>query len=359
MSSRNLTDLYLPPKITYHVKILVAAVLITGFFNLVWSGRFLTEPFLITLAFVVVQLELFLIIALKLFPGRLEKFTPSYKRSIIIRLSLFYLIILIIGVAFFLLAVAIPMLVGEAKYSDMVEHFVAHDLKRFLISWLIAISIASVAFFYMEWNNALKRERKLREDKLIFQYESLKSKVNPHFLFNSLNTLSSLIPKDPELSERFIAKFSTIYRYVLEKADSDMVGLEEEIDFIQNFFFLQKIRDNGKINLEIDVKDKQCFMIVPVSLQLLVENALKHNAATKESPLNIKIYLEKDESVVVENNIQKKMNLEPSSKVGLKNLKERISLVMRKPLFIEDGPLKFVVKLPVLKKTHENFDHRR
>jgi hypothetical protein len=358
MSSKNLADLYLPPKIAYHVKILLAGILITGFFNLVWGGGFLIETFLVTLAFVVVQLEIFLVIALRLFPSRLEKFSPSYKRKVIIRLSVFYLIILIIGVAFFLLAVAIPMLVGEARFSVMVEHFVSHDLKRFLLSWLIAIGIASVAFFYMEWNNALKRESKLREDKLIFQYESLKSKVNPHFLFNSLNTLSSLIRKDPELSERFISKFSTIYRYVLEKADRDMVGLDEEIQFIKDFFFLQKIRDEGKINLEIEVDHPELYLVVPVSLQLLVENALKHNAATQESPLNIRIYLRND-TVVAENNIQKKMNLEPSSKVGLKNLNERILLAMQRQLFIEEGPLKFLVKLPVLKKDHESFDHRR
>jgi LytS/YehU family sensor histidine kinase len=202
----------------------------------------------------------------------------------------------------------------------------------------------------MEWNNALKRERRLREEKLILQYESLKSKVNPHFLFNSLNTLSSLIPKDRELAERFIGKFSTIYRYVLEKADRDMVGLDEEIEFIKNFFFLQKIRDEGKINLEIKVDYPESYVVVPVSLQLLVENALKHNAATKESPLNIRIYLENDKAVVVENNIQKKMNLESSSKVGLKNLRERISLAMQEQLLVEEGRRKFVVKLPVLKK---------
>jgi sensor histidine kinase YesM len=350
MSSRILRDLYLPPKIAFHVKLLLAGIFITGFFNIVWSGNFLTETFLITLAFVIVQLELSFAIAVRLFPSRLGKFTVNYKRKIMIRLSLFYLVVLIMGAAFFLLAIALPIFLGEAKYSIMVEHFISQDLKRFLLSWLIAISIASVAFFYMEWNNALKRERRLREEKLILQYESLKSKVNPHFLFNSLNTLSSLIPKDRELAERFIGKFSTIYRYVLEKADRDMVGLDEEIEFIKNFFFLQKIRDEGKINLEIKVDYPESYVVVPVSLQLLVENALKHNAATKESPLNIRIYLENDKAVVVENNIQKKMNLESSSKVGLKNLRERISLAMQEQLLVEEGRRKFVVKLPVLKK---------
>lgn len=347
------------PKIMYHGKLLLAGVVITGFFNLLWSGRILPNTFLVTLAFVVVQLELFMVIALKLFPDRHEKLTGNYKKKIITRLSVFYLIVMIVGTAFVLLAIAVPMLFGDARYSDMLDRFMSDGLKQFLLSWLISISIASVAFFYMEWNNALNRERKLREEKLIFQYESLKNKVNPHFLFNSLNTLSSLIPKDPELSERFIAKFSTIYRYVLEKADRDLVGLEEELEFIENFLFLQKIRDEGKIKLEIKVDNPTCYSVVPVSLQLLVENAMKHNAATKEYPLNIRIYLESDDTVIVENNIQRKMHLGPSSKVGLKNLKERISLAMRKEVIIEERPLSFLVKLPLLKKNHEGPDHRR
>ena len=102
-----------------------------------------------------------------------------------------------------LLAIAAPVLFGDAQFPEMLEHFVSQELKRFLFSWIISISIATAAFFYMEWNQALKREQKLREEKLIFQYETLKNQVNPHFLFNSLNTLSSLIPKDPELVRTF------------------------------------------------------------------------------------------------------------------------------------------------------------
>ena len=351
MSAKLLADLYLPPRVAYHVKILLAAILITGFFNFLWSGTLLPNSFLVTLTFVVIELEIFLVIALKIFSTGRDKSGDNYKKKIVTRLSVFYLIVLTLGTAFVFLAIAVPMLFSDGNYSDMVDRFLSDGLQQFLLSWLISISIASVAFFYMEWNNALNRERKLREEKLIFQYESLKTKVNPHFLFNSLNTLSSLIPRDPELSERFITKFSTIYRYVLEKADRDMVGLDEELEFIEDFFFLQKIRDEGKINLNVKVDRPHCFSVIPVSLQLLVENALKHNAASHESPLNIKIYMEHDDTVIVENNIQKKINLEPSSRIGLRNLKERISLAMHKEVIVEESPFKFLVKLPVSKMT--------
>jgi two-component system LytT family sensor kinase len=359
MSARKVSDLYLPPKLAYHVKILLAGIFITVFFNLLWSGTFFAKTFWATLALTVIQLEIFLIIALKIFPNRLAKPGKEYKKRMITRLAVFYIIVLIIGTAFVLFAIAAPMLFGDAQFPEMFEHFVSQELKWFLFSWLISISIATAAFFYMEWNHSLKREQKLREEKLIFQYETLKNQVNPHFLFNSLNTLSSLIPKDPELSERFITKFSTIYRYILEKADREIVDLNEEIEFIKNYFFLQKIRDDGKINLHIEVDHPEAYQTLPISLQLLVENALKHNAATHENPLNIRIYLADNDVLIVENNLQKKMNLEPSSKVGLKNLKERISLMMNKQLLIEESTDTFLVKLPIMKKDHEGVDHRR
>ena len=138
-----------------------------------------------------------------------------------------------------------------------------------------------------------------------------------------------------------------------------MVGLDEEIEFIKNYFFLQKIRDDGKINLHIEVDHPEAYQSLPISLQVLVENALKHNAATHENPLNIRIYLANDDVLIVENNIQKKMNLEPSSKIGLKNLKERILLMMNKQLFIEESTDTFLVKLPIMKTDHEGVDHRR
>ena len=240
----------------------------------------------------------------------------------------------------------LSMLFGNQNFSDVLQHFVQRDLINFLISWLIGISIGSLVFFYSEWNDSLKREQKLKEEKLIFQYETLKNQVNPHFLFNSLNTLSSLVSKDAELSQKFISGFSSIYRYILENSNVELINLSKEIAFIEDYFFLQKIRDNGKIDLYLDLKDVDKYEILPISLQLLVENALKHNAATKESPLKIKIYL-KDDYVIVENNLQPKMRPGPSSKIGLKNLKERVKLMMNKEISVVSSDGLFIVKMPL------------
>jgi sensor histidine kinase YesM len=332
-----------------HLKILVAAIAITLFFTWLWQGTLFTSDLWVTLISVFLQLEIFLAIALKIFKDQVARPDTAYKKKIVTRLAVFYLIVLIMAAIFVFLSIAASASLHHEDLSNIFKPFVSEELKRFFLSWIISVTIASVAFFYMEWNNALKREQKLREEKLIFQYETLKNQVNPHFLFNSLNTLSSLIAKDRDLSEKFVAKFSTIYRYVLDKSDKETVSLAEEIALVKDYFFLQKIRSEGKINLVVDVEHPERFKSLPISLQLLVENALKHNSATHQAPLNIRIHVENDEMLVVENNIQKKVNLEPSSRIGLKNLNERITLMLNKPLVIEEGDDKFVVKLPIVK----------
>ncbi|MCK5470286.1 MAG: histidine kinase, partial [Cyclobacteriaceae bacterium] len=158
--------------------------------------------------------------------------------------------------------------------------------------------------------------------------------------------LSSLVSKDAKLSEKFISRFSSIYRYILENSNVEFINLSKEIAFVEDFFFLQKIRDDGKIDLNLDLNDAEKYEILPISLQLLIENALKHNAATKDKPLKITVSMEND-YVVVENNIQPKMQMEPSSKIGLNNLQERVKLVLNREVLIESSGGSYIVKIPV------------
>ena len=210
--------------------------------------------------------------------------------------------------------------------------------------------LGTIAFFYIQWREGLKREQKLREEKLIFQYETLKSQVNPHFLFNSLNTLSSLVRQDPELSERFILKLSSIYRYILENTEAEMASLDSEIRFVEDYFYLQKIRDQEKIQLEVQLDAPERYEILPMSLQLLVENALKHNTATRAHPLTIRISQEEDGRVAVRNELREKATLTGSSKIGLKNLSERMKLTMNKDIEVMKTEGEFIVKVPARKR---------
>jgi LytS/YehU family sensor histidine kinase len=233
----------------------------------------------------------------------------------------------------------------KRNLSELFHHLYAYELgiaNGKLLSWLMFFTIA---FFYSIWLKATRREQKLREENLKFKYQSLKNQINPHFLFNTLNTLSELVYIDAQKSDHFIQDLSSIYRYMIENEEIDLVDLDVEIAFVQQYFNLQQARDGQKIKLEIDIPDSKGVKVVPVSLQILIENALKHNMKSKEKPLRIKIEM-KDGFIEVSNPIQKKNILEDSTKTGLTNLKNRINIVTGKELIINNDNQRFTVKLP-------------
>jgi two-component system, LytTR family, sensor kinase len=216
---------------------------------------------------------------------------------------------------------------------------------RFYV-WLMFFTIG---FFYILWQKSARKEQKLIEENLKHRYNTLKSQVNPHFLFNSLNTLSELVYIDAKKSDSYIQTLSGIYRYVLENEEKDLIDLEKEIEFVKQYFSLQQVRDEDKISLEIDIDEPKGIKIMPVSLQLLIENALKHNVISHEKPLKIRIFL-KDDCVVVSNPIQKKSILEQSTQIGLSNLKNRTKIIMGTELEITRENNSFTVKLPIQKQ---------
>jgi len=232
------------------------------------------------------------------------------------------------------------------ELQGFVSNLIKNDLSyanRSLFSWFLVFSIV---FFYILWKNASQKESRLREENLKYKYKTLKSQVNPHFLFNSLNTLSELVYEDAKQADSYIQKLSSIYRYVLENEDIELVPLKNEIDFVRHYFDLQKERDKDKIALTVDIDNMEDCKIVPVSLQLLVENAIKHNSISLDKPLKINIKRQND-YLIVSNNIQRKSIIEPTTKTGLQNLKERVNLIMRKELIAEEKDNEFVVKLPI------------
>ena len=238
--------------------------------------------------------------------------------------------------------------------------FTGKDISGFLPSLKLDLSIANgrlyvwlmfftIAFFYILWQKSIKQEQKLIEENLKHKYNTLKSQVNPHFLFNSLNILSELVYVDAKKSDNYIQTLSSIYRYVLENEENDLIDLDKEIAFAKQYFSLQQVRDEGKISLEIDIDQPQGIKVLPVSLQLLVENALKHNAISHEKPLKIRIFL-KNDYIVVSNPIQRKSILESSTQIGLSNLKDRTKIVFGSELEISNENNSFAVQLPIQKQ---------
>lgn len=193
------------------------------------------------------------------------------------------------------------------------------------------------------------KEKEIIQKELISaKFDRLKKQVNPHFLFNSFSVLSSLIQKDPSLAEKFVDKLSDMYRYILEHEDQALVKLQCELTFLEDYIFLMQIRypDSLKIKESIEL-DKDLTRVPSMSLQLLVENAIKHNSFSKEQPLEITIQNEGEHFILVENRKSEKTEIIPSTGIGLSNLSKRLMLSMKEGLQIIDEKERFRVKLPV------------
>lgn len=216
---------------------------------------------------------------------------------------------------------------------------------------LLISAILHAKGFIEEWKKSTRKE--VVEQKLIAksanaQFESLKNQLDPHFLFNSLNVLSSLIDENPNQAQHFTAAMSKIYRYVLEQKDKELVTVDEELDFARTYCDLLKTRFEDSVNFEFTVKetDRKSY-VVPLSLQLLLENCIKHNFATSQKPLNIKIYSEQG-FLFIENNLQAREQMKESAGIGLANIVQRYSLLTKQNVFIEKSTDFFRVKIPIL-----------
>ena len=194
----------------------------------------------------------------------------------------------------------------------------------------------------------LKTER-LEKEALLSQFEALKNQLSPHFLFNSLSILTSLIHEDIDLSEQFIKRLSKAYRYILEQRNQDLVLLKTELDFIKAYTFLLQIRFENKFDVLIDVPQERQLQtqIAPLTLQLLVENAVKHNRMSIQERLQVRIYTQAD-WLLVENPVQARDQPEPSTGVGLQNITNRYALLTNRPVSYGEEGGKFIVKIPLL-----------
>lgn len=189
----------------------------------------------------------------------------------------------------------------------------------------------------------------LHQENLRIQYESLKTQVNPHFLFNSLNVLTSLIRIDPAMAEKFTEQMAKVYRYILEHREEDLVSLQSEVDFISSYVFLLEIRFMDKVKVSINIPDaKMGNRVPPLAVQLLIENAVKHNTFSKKQPLSIDIFIDGEDYLNVVNNLQKRDQNIRSTGVGLVNITERVRLLTGKPAFFGEDGTRFLARIPLL-----------
>ncbi|MCA0234467.1 MAG: histidine kinase [Bacteroidetes bacterium] len=199
-----------------------------------------------------------------------------------------------------------------------------------------------------ERNTLLIKTIQQEKNQLLAQFETLKNQLSPHFLFNSMNALASLIATNPQRAIDFTGHFSKVYRSMLEIGGETLISLREELDFVQSFVFLQQMRFGENLQIQIEIPEAQLnTCLPPFALQLLVENAIKHNIISDDKPLTITIRIEED-WLIVRNTLQRRGSTEPSTGIGLKNLAARYAyLVPHKPTFSEiEG--QFVARVPLI-----------
>lgn len=293
-------------------------------------------------------IQVFILLSRVFFNSKITDMThKNFLRNILSRFFMFYISCFVSAFAIIILYHYIHVLAQGQNISSVVSTFMQNEFPTWFAATTKGLAFGAILFLIFSLVGAIQKSRQLKEENLIFQNETLKNQINPHFLFNSLNTLSSLIRPEPEQAEVFIQKFSGIYRYILDHMNTDKVPLETEFDFVEDYFELHKVRDEEKIVMNINRDTNQQFYIPPVSLQILIENAIKHNMATREKPLKIDVYVE-DDHLIVKNNLQRMAYQLASSKIGLKNLKERISLLSESDLIVEETKAEFIVKMPLL-----------
>lgn len=217
-----------------------------------------------------------------------------------------------------------------------------------LVPTIIITLIYESVFFFQSWKMGIQKAEALARANVQSQLESLKSQLDPHFLFNSLNTLSFLIDDTNQEAQKYLEKLADVYRYVLVSKQKDTVSLQEEMEFVDAYMYLNKVRFRENIQLEKHIAPEVLQKkIAPLSLQMLIENAIKHNIISKDKPLKIDISAN-DLSVSVKNNLQEKKTFTKSTKVGLNNIQNRYALLSNKNVLIEQKADFFRVELPLL-----------
>lgn len=268
------------------------------------------------------------------------------KRLVLGFISSFTVSIIIV----FLLRIFEDVIVeGETFSGFLAEETLSNYYFAMIIT--LGVSILAHAFhFYRKYQENRIKEQKIIAGTASAKFETLKNQIDPHFLFNSLNVLSSLIEENPDSAQKFTTSLSKVYRYVLEQRDKELVSVEEELSFAKTYMNLLKMRFENSVFFELPERvSSPDARVVPLSLQLLLENTVKHNIVSQNKPLHIKIF-EKDGYLVVQNGFQKKEVLQDRRGVGLQNIVSRYAILTNRKVQVEQTEKYFTVKLPVLTK---------
>lgn len=236
----------------------------------------------------------------------------------------------------------------SSKYPNAFAQFITDIIRALLLSF--SVIVFNLFYFSLTQKQALSNNiNQLKKELITAQYQSLKSQLSPHFLFNSLNTLTTLIYDDKDLASDFVSRLASCYRYLLDHQDDDLVSLHKELTFLDSFIFMMTVRHHKalKINLKID-DDFKNLKIPTLSLQMLLENALKHNIYSPQKPLTIDIFSNSNKSITIKNNLQIRNLKEETTCLGIKNIEKRYALYTLKKVEIINTESLYSITIPLI-----------
>jgi sensor histidine kinase YesM len=281
---------------------------------------------------------------------KLEQYIPWLTKPNL-RFFLTAFLEIIIGILILTAVNYLIFIVIQKQEIDILFSKTSEGLKYLIIFTIIGTIIINSSHFFKSWKQAAVNEEKLKREKLAIEYEALKNQVNPHFLFNSLTALSSLVYSDQQKAVTFIREFSNVFRYVLESREKEVVDFATEKKLLESVSYLNRIRYEDSLQIKINLSEATDKYIIPMALQMLLENAIKHNSISANKPLKVEI-MEEEGYVVVKNNLQPKKSEIVSNKIGLENIKSRYKYLSDKDVLVEKSNVEFIVKIPILSIKH-------
>ncbi|MEN8203939.1 MAG: histidine kinase [Bacteroidota bacterium] len=247
--------------------------------------------------------------------------------------------------------VVVTLIMTWLVYGELPEDSIRWGIKSsyvaIFVSFAVSIGFLAIGFF-QSWKNSLLETERVKAEMLMYKYEALQNQINPHFLFNSFNVLSDLVYEDQKKAVTFIKQMSQLFRYVLDSRDKELVPVNEELEFVSSYAYLLQSRFEDKLSFDISLDVEADEMMVPMTLQFLVENCVKHNEISASRPLSIKIYRDKT-AFYVENTLQLKKAGDTSTGTGLSNMVQQYSYFTDRQIMIHETDLSYSVEVPILK----------
>ncbi|MEP7319071.1 MAG: histidine kinase [Panacibacter sp.] len=315
---------------------------------LLFGDRIWKEPYIWLLSFPVVFVQGFVSWYLHIITMHWYRVKFPLLKQTILRLVLLY--VTHIG----LITLTYITLFHSYGYAHFLGYnFSEPDLQLAIFSGLaltlVATTMWEAEYIIVRWKESLAEKEGLEQLAIQHEFETLKSQVNPHFLFNCFNTLSSLISEDPNRADEFLNELSKVYRYLLRSNEDGLSTLQNELNFIQSYYRLLETRYGQAVQLTVEVDKKYNNYLLPsLSLQLLVENAVKHNTISRQQPLTIDIFSMAGNKLAVNNNLQCKLIKAPSNRIGLQNIRSKYELLNQQGFQVLEDTKNFTVVLPLI-----------